>query len=145
WLRVLQASYGYQPYYFACFEGQQLSTLLPFMEVKSWLTGIRGVSLPFADYCEPISDENASYPDVLSQVIMTARQQKWAFLEVRGGDALFSGVSPFNFYYRHLLILDRNEAKIFSRLRSNYRAKIRKACASDLTVTILRSPEAMAE
>src|SRR5712691_9090357 len=49
WLRVLQASYGYQPYYFACFKGQQLTALLPLMEVKSWITGVRGVSLPFAD------------------------------------------------------------------------------------------------
>ena len=145
WLRVLQASYGYQPYYFACFKGQQLSALLPFMEVKSWITGIRGVSLPFSDYCEPISDENTSYPEVLEQVIMVARQRKWKFLEVRGGDALLRGISPYTFYYRHLLVLDRDEAKVFSKLRSNYRAKIRKARASDLTVAIFHSPEAMTE
>jgi len=145
WLRVLQASYGYQPYYFACFKGQQLSSLLPFMEVKSWITGTRGVSLPFSDYCEPISDENTSYPEALEQVIMAARQQKWKFFEVRGGDALLRGISPYTFYYRHLLVLDRDEAKVFSRLRSNYRTKIRKARASDLTVAILRSPEAMTE
>jgi hypothetical protein len=145
WLRVLQASYGYKPYYFACFKGQQLSALLPFMEVKSWITGIRGVSLPFSDYCEPISDENTSYPEVLEQVIMVARQRKWKFLEVRGGDALLRGISPYTFYYRHLLVLDRDEAKIFSKLRSNYRAKIRKARACDLTVAILHSPEAMTE
>ncbi len=144
WLRVLQASYGYQPYYFACFKGQQLSALLPFMEVKSWITGVRGVSLPFSDYCEPISDESTSYPEVLEQVIMAARQQKWRFLEVRGGDALWRGISPYTFYYRHLLALHKDEAQVFSKLRSNYRAKIRKARASDLTVTILRSPEAMA-
>jgi len=144
WLRVLQASYGYQPYYFACFKGQQLSALLPFMEVKSWITGVRGVSLPFSDYCEPISDESTSYPEVLEQVIMAARQQKWRFLEVRGGDALWRGISPYTFYYRHLLAIHKDEAQVFSKLRSNYRAKIRKARASDLTVTILRSPEAMA-
>ena len=145
WLRVLQASYGYQPHYFACFKGQQLTTLLPFMEVKSWITGARGVSLPFSDYCEPISDANTSYPAVLEQAIMVARQKKWKFLEVRGGDALWRGISPYTFYYRHRLALHKDEAKVFSRLRSNYRAKIRKARASDLIVTILRSPEAMTE
>jgi lipid II:glycine glycyltransferase (peptidoglycan interpeptide bridge formation enzyme) len=41
--------------------------------------------------------------------------------------------------------LHEDETKIFSRLRSNYRAKIRKALASDLTVTILQSSEAMTE
>jgi len=145
WLRVLQASYGYQPYYFACFKGQQLSALLSFMQVKSWITGIRGVSLPFSDYCELISDENTSYPEVLEQVIMAARRQKWRFLEARGGDALLRGIAPYTFYYRHLLVLDRDEAKVFSRLRSNYRARIRKAGTGDLTVAILRSPGAMTE
>jgi lipid II:glycine glycyltransferase (peptidoglycan interpeptide bridge formation enzyme) len=115
------------------------------MEVKSWITGIRGVSLPFSDYCEPISNDSTSYQEVLEPVIMAARQQKWQFLEVRGGDTLLRGISPYTFYYRHLLLLGRDEAKVFSKLRSNYRARIRKACASDLTVAILRSPEAMTE
>jgi hypothetical protein len=145
WLRVLQASYGYQPYYFASFNGQQPSVLLPFMEVKSWITGVRGVSLPFADYCEPLSDEHTSYAELLTPVLRAARQRKWQFLEVRGGDALFRGVSPYIFYDRHLLVLNRNEAKVFSRLRANYRTKIRKACASDLTVAMFRSAEAMSE
>lgn len=145
WLRVLQASYGYQPYYFACFKGQQCSLLWPFMEVNSWITGIRGVSLPFSDYCEPISNENTADPEVLEQVIIAARQQKWKSLEVRGGDALLRGISPYTFYYRHVLILDKDEAKIFSRLRSNYRAKIKKAHTSGLTVAIFRSSAAMIE
>ena len=113
------------------------------MEVKSWVTGVRGVSLPFSDYCEPISDASISSSEVLEPVIMVARQKKWKFLEVRGGDALWYGISPYAFYYRHRLALDKDDAKVFSRLRRNYRAKIRKARASDLTVTILRSAEAM--
>jgi hypothetical protein len=145
WLRVLQESYGYQPYYFASFNRRQPAILLPFMEVKSWITGIRGVSLPFSDYCEPISDENMSYPEVLAQVIATARQQKWKYLEIRGGDALFRGISPYTYYYRHMLMLDKDETKVFSRLRSNYRSEIRKAQLGDLKVTINYSPEAMTE
>jgi hypothetical protein len=145
WLRVLQASYGYQPYYFAGFTGQQLTALLPVMEVKSWLTGGRGVSLPFSDYCEPIRDTNTAYPEVLDPALRVARQRQWKFLEVRGGDAVSCGISPYTFYYRHRLELHTDAAKVFSRLRSNYRAKIRKARTSDCTVTILHSPEAMAE
>src|SRR5262245_26768424 len=115
------------------------------MEVKSWITGTRGVPLHFSDYCELISDDRTSSPDVLQQVIIVARQKKWKFLEVRGGDSLLRGISPYTFYYRHRLALHKDEAKVFVGLRSNYRAKIRKALASDLTVTILRSPEAMTE
>ena len=143
WLRVLQASYGYQPYYLAGFKGQQLTALLPFMEVKSWITGVRGVSLPFSDYCEPISDASTPYLEILAQVILVARRQKWKSIEMRGGDDLLYGISPYTFYYRHLLMLQKDEAEIASSLRSNYRARIKKARANDLTVTILRSAEAM--
>jgi CelD/BcsL family acetyltransferase involved in cellulose biosynthesis len=145
WLRVLQESYGYRPYYFACFEGEKLAVLLPFMEVKSWITGVRGVSLPFSDYCEPLLDETAHYPELLDQVILAARRLKWKFLEMRGADALFRGAPPYTVYYRHTLVLPANEEVVFSGLRSNYRAKIRKAYRNDLKVEILRSPDAIAE
>src|SRR2546422_4513740 len=98
WLRVLQESYGYRPYYFACFKEQQLTALLPFMEVKSWVTGVRGVSLPFSDYCEPVIETQTAAPEVLAPVILAARQRQWKSFEVRGGGALFRGVSPYTSY-----------------------------------------------
>src|SRR5262249_43991180 len=101
-------------------------------------------SLPFSDYCEPIIAAQTT-PELLVPVTRVARQQKWKFLEMRGGGALFQGVSPYASYARHSVVLHGDEAAVFSRLRSNYRAKIRKAHASGLTVTLLRSPEAMAE
>lgn len=144
WLRVLQESYGYRPHYFAAFTGKTLAVLLPLMEVKSWITGVRGVSLPFSDYCEPIVAETSHAPGFLDQVILAARRLRWPFLEMRGWDALFHGVSPSTFYYRHHLVLSGDEAAVFSRLRSNYRAKIRKACSNDLKVEISQSPDAIA-
>jgi hypothetical protein len=145
WLQVLQASYGYQPYYFACFKEQQLAILLAFVEVKSWINGVRGVSLPFSDYCEPISNRKIPYPELLAPVVSMARQRQWNFLEIKGGDTLFPDILPYTFYYRHVLALQGGEREVFSGLRSNYRAKIRKARGHDLTVAIRHSPEAMAE
>src|SRR5437867_13337103 len=75
WLRVLQESYGYRPYYFACFKAQQLTALLAFMEVKSWLTGGRGVSLPFSDYCEPLVQRQPSPQGVLRQAFLRAENR----------------------------------------------------------------------
>src|SRR5262249_33605046 len=108
WLRVLHESYGYRPYYFACFQDKQLTALLSFMEVKSWLTGTRGVSLPFTDYCEPIVDGATASPALLAPVLRTAHQRRWKFLEMRGGEALFQGVSPYTSYARHSLTLGAN-------------------------------------
>ncbi len=52
WARVLCETYGYQPTYFLVREGNRLLGLLPCMEVRSWLTGYRGVALPFTDRSE---------------------------------------------------------------------------------------------
>jgi hypothetical protein len=145
WLRVLQEAYGYRSHYFADLAGPQPLVLLPFLEVKSWLTGVRGVSLPFSDYCEPLVDETARYPALLEQVVGAARRLRWKCLEMRGGDALLPGVPPYTVYYRHTLMLREQAADVFARLRSNYRAKIRKAGRNTLTVHVLRSPDAMAE
>ncbi len=57
WARVLYESYHYDPVYFTLFKKNKLSALIPVMEVKSILTGCRGVSLPFSDYCDPIMTE----------------------------------------------------------------------------------------
>jgi CelD/BcsL family acetyltransferase involved in cellulose biosynthesis len=145
WLQVLQASYGYQPFYFADFEGETLMALLPFMEVKSWLTGVRGVSLPFSDYCEPVLTNPEDLPEGLAPVIEVARRRQWQCLEIRGGHDAWRGVAPYTWNYRHVLTLSRHEDVLFSRLRSNYRAKIRKACRNDLKVHLLDSLEAMDE
>jgi hypothetical protein len=51
WRDVLVSTYGYQPFYIGYFESDKLTAFLPLMLVKSWLTGTRLVSLPFANTC----------------------------------------------------------------------------------------------
>ncbi|NIR48090.1 GNAT family N-acetyltransferase [candidate division KSB1 bacterium] len=145
WLRVLKESYGYRPYYLAYFEKGRLVVLMPIMEIRSWITGTRGVSLPFSDYCEPIIAEKACFPELFDNVVGMARQCKWKFIEIRGGDEWLRSAVPWSWYYRHILSLKGDESEIFGRLRSNYRAKIRKALRNDVKTEILQTPEAMTE
>ena len=49
WAGVLHDTYGHTPHYFCTGNDEQLSAVLPVMEVNSPLTGRRGVSLPFTD------------------------------------------------------------------------------------------------
>src|SRR6202044_4760 len=55
WAAVLKGTYGYKPKYFTIRQDGGLRSLLPLMEVDSWLSGRRGISLPFTDECEPLS------------------------------------------------------------------------------------------
>ena len=54
WARVLCESYNYTPLYFITKDNGRLTSLIPVMEVSSFITGKRGISLPFTDYCPPI-------------------------------------------------------------------------------------------
>ena len=59
WARVLVETYKYKPLYFALVQDDRLRLLIPFMEVSSLITGRRGVSLPFTDFCEPATPKRS--------------------------------------------------------------------------------------
>src|SRR5688572_16462219 len=56
WARVLWETYRFSPNYFTVTNNQRLIAVLPLMEVDSWLTGRRGIGLPFTDECPPLGD-----------------------------------------------------------------------------------------
>ncbi len=119
WARVLSESYGYTPLYFAVPENDRFKTLVPMMEVASFLTGKRGVSLPFTDYCEPLIEVRSEESGVRSQetlkpetcnlvpsapplapnalrlarwfneVIGIGEKRGWKYIEIRGGEKYF--------------------------------------------------------
>src|SRR5215213_892093 len=58
WLDALQRTYGYTPVaYTTSAPGGNLHNAVVLCEVRSWLTGRRLVSIPFADHCEPLVAE----------------------------------------------------------------------------------------
>jgi hypothetical protein len=143
WARVLNGSYGYSPVYFVQNEAGQLRSLLPIMEVDSWLTGRRGVSLPFTDHCEPISPDPASFRAVFQEVMVYAKERGWKYLECRGGRAFFPDAMAATAFYGHELILDGKEENLFSRLEGRTRTSIRKAEKSEVQVEILQDLDSM--
>src|SRR5205809_7902736 len=54
WARVLSRTYGHTPIYLRFDRADEPVALVPLMEVRSALTGVRGVCLPFTDFCGPL-------------------------------------------------------------------------------------------
>ena len=83
WAAILQRAYGFKPVYFTAGESGGRSTLLPLMEVDSWLTGRRGIALPYSDDCAPLYSD----PDGARSLIQTAlnygRSRRWKSVAVR--------------------------------------------------------------
>jgi hypothetical protein len=59
------------------------------MEVNSFLTGKRGVSLPFTDYCDPLIDKSVESPDraeMFHKIVGFGKKRGWKYIELRFGD-----------------------------------------------------------
>ena len=144
WARVLAGSYGYRPLYFTKINKGRLKDLLPLMEVDSFLTGKRGVSLPFTDYCEILTDGALQNQNVMHTLIDCGGRRGWKSVELRGGNGL-SHDMPSSVYYGHSLSLSPDEEAVFSTFRDSTRRNIKKAVMEGVAATIDTSLNAVRE
>jgi hypothetical protein len=145
WAWVLAESYGYKPLYFSTINSGKLLALIPLMEVKSILTGKRGISLPFTDYCEPIISDKSFFRDAMTYLIEYGEKAGWKSIEMRSGNSLPQEFPPSSFYYGHTLDLSQGEETIFSNFRNSTKRNIRKAIKEGVEVTVGNSFESVKE
>ncbi len=143
WTRVLCDSYGYLPCYLVFGDRESPSGIVPLMEIRSFLTGIRGVSLPFSDNCLPLLDGSIDRQKVIEAIFSYGRSAGWKEFEFRGGDLLVDTLSPSAWYYRHKLSLQKDCDALFVSLKHNTRNNIRKAQKSGVVITKSHGPEDM--
>jgi lipid II:glycine glycyltransferase (peptidoglycan interpeptide bridge formation enzyme) len=115
------------------------------MEVKSFLTGKRGVSLPFTDQCPPISNDPVNLEETLNRVIEYGKTAKWKHIDLRGNNDYFNGKSTSNSFYRHSLNLFQGKEEIFSGFRDSTKGNIRKAIREDVDIRICNSLDSVKE
>ncbi len=113
------------------------------MEVNSFLTGKRGVSLPFTDYCQPILSDKTDFQEIIDDLITYGKKAGWKYIEWRGGEAYFQDMTPSSFYYGHTLDLTDNEQDLLSSFRSSTKRNIKKAISEGVNVEICNSMESV--
>ncbi len=143
WAQVLHESYDYQPVYAAIIENGEFLALIPVMEVRSILTGRRGVSLPFTDYCEPISTGERHLLAAMDSLREYGKDAGWKYIEFRGDGYFGDNVPCFGYYYGHKLSVAKNAADLSADMRDSTRRNIKKARKSGVRVEIATSLEAM--
>jgi CelD/BcsL family acetyltransferase involved in cellulose biosynthesis len=132
WARVLAASYEYRPLYLVAADNHRLWALLPLCEIRSWLTGTRGVSLPFTDKCSPLLSPSFDLKALFDAALDIGRTRKWKSLEIRG---VREDIAPPSVsFYQHDLDLAASEAELFERCDSAMRRSIRKAQRAALEI-----------
>jgi hypothetical protein len=134
WAGVLRDTYHFLPKYFTAAEGTKLIALIPVFEASSFLTGTRGVSLPFTDYCQPITNGRLPLKELLRPVIEHGKKSGWKYLELRAADEVLPDAPPSCQFYGHVLDLSPGEKKIHAKLRNSTQRNIKKAILEGVRV-----------
>lgn len=127
WARVLAESYGYSPKYFTAINSDGLETLAPFMEITSYLTGKRGVSLPFTDSCAPLLSGSTTFQSIFPVIADFGKSSGWKTIEARDVDLEVNDEIPATVYLNHDLDLTAGTENLRSGMRSSTKRNIKKA------------------
>jgi hypothetical protein len=145
WAKVLYRSYGHRPFYlqFSC--GRRLAALVPLMEVRSPVTGPRGVCLPFSDACEPLIFDQGMMGLVRAELLHFTRERRWKYLEIRGSKSFELASEETANFYGHTLDLRSGTKELASRFASPVRRAIRKAERSDVKARVVHNRQAIGD
>ncbi len=141
WIEALKETYGYQPFVLTtAAPGEPLSDGIVACRIKSWLTGARIVSLPFADHCEPLYSDNGDRRLLTDRLIEECKQQHCKYLEFRPIDALADPGNKFQAtesFYFHELDLRPSLEQLFKNLhKDSIQRKIKRAQKEQLSYDV---------
>jgi CelD/BcsL family acetyltransferase involved in cellulose biosynthesis len=145
WAKVLHKTYRHEPVYLRCCHNGKPVALVPMMDMRSPLTGRRGVCLPFTDFCGPLIFREGDSVLVIDKLSELARERKWKHFEIRERKAFPPSTTPAVAFYGHVLDLRGSTEDLFARLKSSVRRALRKADRNDLGVQVTRTREAVLE
>jgi len=143
WAKVLHKTYNHQPFYLQFSRGRRLAALVPLMEVRSAVTGRRGVCLPFSDVCEPLIFEPELVDVIRDRLVRFARERRWKHLEIRGGKSFQSVSGSAPKFYGHTLDFRHRVEQMTNRFDSQVRRAIRKAERSNVSALVARNRQAI--
>ena len=133
WLKVLEETYGYRPLCVLAEDAAGPAGVLPLMEVRSWLTGTRAVSLPFSDCCGAIARNDAATGALLGYADQLRQSRGWRYLEIRNS-VVPDGFNASAHYKSHVTELGHDADALLKTCNQHARRKLRKADASGVRV-----------
>jgi lipid II:glycine glycyltransferase (peptidoglycan interpeptide bridge formation enzyme) len=104
------------------------------MAVSSFLTGKRGVSLPFSDCCPALIRDAEHFRGLVEAAIQNGKKAGWKYLEWRGGGGHFDGKRASRSYVHHNVDISLAENRVFSNLRGSTKRNIKKAAKEGVQV-----------
>lgn len=142
WKQVLERSFKHiKGHYLIVLDekGTHIRSALPLFEVRSWLTGNRLVSVPFATLCDPLISSSEDFEPLMDEALELAGALKISRIQIRmlAADGLIQDerLSSTRFYQHHYLSLEPEPDKLLRTFdRTCVRQKIARAGKSRLTL-----------
>ena len=150
WLQALARTYGYRPIALTnsapC---EPLANSLVACRVSSWMTGIRFVSLPFSDHCDPLVTSQEEAEAFACWMREECDLRHWKYVELRPLLAHYGvddSLQPSGSYWFHELDLGSSLDQIHGRLHKNsFRRKIQRAEREGISYESGRSERLLGE
>ena len=141
WKEVLEKSFKHMKGYFLVLQNNDhdIKAALPIYEVRSWLTGNRLVSIPFATLCDPLISTEDDLTKLFDAALILLKERRASRIEIR---TLLSSplihnhqLNPYNAFRHHYILLN-NEPEQLKRSfhRTCVRQRITRAMKSHLTI-----------
>lgn len=113
WIRIIQDTYSFKPALYVYLDDLgSITGLCPFFFVRTIFSGSRIVSIPFSDYCAPLTNDSSVEEEILKNVIDKNRN-KFKYIEIRGPLSKDHNFVYHNYYHRYILELDPDPSKIY--------------------------------
>jgi hypothetical protein len=139
WAQTLRDTYGHRAVYPCERSESGVARVLPLVETQSPLTGRRGVSLPFTDFCFSLG----SGMPLLDAAMAEGRRRKWRFLELRNASDGGPVATPSLSFWGHEIDLTVGAPRLFEGMSSAGRRAVRKAEKAGLKVEFDAGPAAV--
>lgn len=144
WKQVLEASFPHMKgYYLVLLDayGEKIVAGLPIFQVRSWLTGDRLVSIPFATLCDPLVATKDEMAHLLQTALDLYRESGSSYVEIRTLRASSivegCGLSKVSFFKNHSLNLSPGADEVFNSFhKSSIKAMIARAMKGGVSLII---------
>jgi hypothetical protein len=141
WKEVLEKSFKHMKGYFLVLQNNHhdIKAALPIYEVRSWFTGNRLVSIPFATLCDPLISTEDDLKILFDEALILLKERRASYIEIQtflSSPLLHHHrLNPYHAFKHHYLLLDNEPEQLKKSFhRTCVRQRITRAMESNLTI-----------
>jgi FemAB-related protein (PEP-CTERM system-associated) len=146
WKKILENTFKHMTGYYVVRldSNDEIQAALPLFHVKSWLTGSRLVSVPYASFFDPLISSAEDIDELLKSAIGLSKELKASYVEIRtltaSGLVQDESLGVQRHFKHHYIRLDAGLEKVLRSFdRTCVRQKIRRAEKNNLHARVAES------